>query len=1185
MRTRIVPYVPFGAAKAPLPDALETQIVTPLGTLPTASVHYPRQGINAPVLDGLVELGFEYFNGTAWVEPPNCRFLGMRGSFDHLEDTPTRKYSLLGVGWMLRRAKVWDAAGLPVDADGKAQFLSASAGAIMGTLIRNAKARGWGAGISVDFTATADSAGKAWTKVLTIAYDLELDLDTILTNLQQQGVCDFRWEGRTLRIFNPDSALARDLTTGANPVRLVVADGQTSAPEDWTNEDLITHAMVLGEDGQRWEFNNGANTALGRLENAVTQGGVSDPGTAALLAEPDLVAGAQTRMSYTREFILTSASPVWPFRDYQVGDWVLGQRGAGFERLRTHSISLTVNAAGVKGHAVLGDRLEDLLTRLAKRTKGITGGTSAGGSGVRPAPEGPDSRVPAAPEGLTVGVDAYIDRHGLAQGRVVFDWAHSGKATNGTVMDIDRYQVFYRINELGQVWKQLTSTEGTAAQFSPLPIYAEDGVTRAEYGFKVRAVARSNGKASAFSPVVAAAMVDDLTPPPVPQFRQQDLTTWLRTVTVSASGRGANGETMPRDFSRYNVYRMTSPGGFPGTLVATKYGAGAGMLYQSGSLPLETVWFYLTSVDRSGNESAPSEVQSVTPKQLVDLSEITASLDAAETVIQNAGLLRNLWPHDLTNPRWTGDAYAEALARDTGGGRWGGPSVRWTSSGYQTGVYYARDDMNRTDGDLSDLPKVGRGESIRVAAWARAAVAVSYNDLAVYVRFLPVGGDPTTARAIIAGSNEAAPTNQWVQISGTATSPQDGEFDEYYVTLGLFAQRSFSGSVRFSDPEMSLATDGNLIVPNSIYTRHLYVTEDMTAALLRAKKVVAGEIDTNSLAADTAFIGALQAKIITANVFSGKTFTGGTFTGSVFQSHAANDRGLKFNSGGLTAYDDKGRASFSLSAATGSVSVVGRYQSGWNGENRWVIVPMQDSSDGLRAGIWLTNSTSGVGGSETAGMYMDRPNVSYAQPLNLRGMNGGGVTVYGRLNSNDMYSGIIHHADGLYHFQGANGSYFMSSLEMHGRLLLKNTPATTQAANAHIATADGTIFKASSASRFKVDQRVMDVPDALLDVPVKHWIDRGQLELMMDIEYGPQPLTEADQRTLDSLQREQRVPGVVAEEVEAAGGELFVGYTADGRVETVSYDRLALARTAILKKQLDALATRVSALEQGDNNA
>lgn len=618
MQIRLVSYVPFGARQGVLPDALESNLVTPLGELPTVQVHYHRSGVNALELDGLTELAVERWAGTGWVEPPQCRFLSMTGGFDHLEDTPTRKYAFVGVGWMLRRAKVWEAGALPVDADGKVQFLSASAGTIMATLIQNAQTRGWGAGLSIDFDANTDSDGQAWAKIITIAYDLELDLEAILTNLYQQGVCDYRWEGRTLRIFNPDTAMGRDLTTGANPLRLVVADGQTSAPEDWTNEDLLTNALVIGEDGQSWTFENGSSSPLGRLERVITQGGVSDEGTASLLADQELLKGSQTRISYTREFVITGESAVWPFRDYLPGDWVSAQRGTGFERLRTHSVSLTVTADGVKGHAVLGDRLEDLLTKLAKRTKGITGGASAGGSGARPAPEGPDTRSPSAPDGLLAASTAYLDKDGTVQGAVQLDWAHDGLATDGTAIGVDRYQVYFRENVVGAVWAHLTSTQQTDVSHSPLPVGTPQ--EPAEFAFKVRAIADS-GRASAFSGQYVAVMEQDTTPPAEPSA----LVTGERlgVLNVSWDGLGSAGEEMPLDYRR-TLFEVgtsaTGPWAALGELRA------AGTLYYDGAPAGQTRWFRARAEDRSGNASPWTASVSALATQVVDDPSVDAEL-------------------------------------------------------------------------------------------------------------------------------------------------------------------------------------------------------------------------------------------------------------------------------------------------------------------------------------------------------------------------------------------------------------------------------------------------------------------------------------------------------------------------------------------------------------------------------
>lgn len=123
-----------------------------------------------------------------------------------------------------------------------------------------------------------------------------------------------------------------------------------------------------------------------------------------------------------------------------------------------------------------------------------------------------------------------------------------------------------------------------------------------------------------------------------------------------------------------------------------------------------------------------------------------------------------------------------------------------------------------------------------------------------------------------------------------------------------------------------------------------------------------------------------------------------------------------------------------------------------------------------------------------------------------------------------------------------------SDLFVNGVLTNVGMPPITTATNVGVS-AGGKLQRITSASRFKIDPQPMDLPDALLDVPVKDWIDRGSHERGENI---------------------PRVPGVIAEEVEAAGGELFVSYDEEGLIQGVGYDRFALARTQILARQLSA---------------
>lgn len=118
-------------------------------------------------------------------------------------------------------------------------------------------------------------------------------------------------------------------------------------------------------------------------------------------------------------------------------------------------------------------------------------------------------------------------------------------------------------------------------------------------------------------------------------------------------------------------------------------------------------------------------------------------------------------------------------------------------------------------------------------------------------------------------------------------------------------------------------------------------------------------------------------------------------------------------------------------------------------------------------------------------------------------------------------------------------------------------PTTTIAANMY-ASASNTFYKVTSAARFKVDPQPMDLPDSLLDVPVKDWWDKGEH---------------------DRGEAVRRVPGVIAEEVEAAGGAPFVAYDAEGTIQGIAYDRYALARTEILARKLDEALARIAELE------
>ena len=131
-----------------------------------------------------------------------------------------------------------------------------------------------------------------------------------------------------------------------------------------------------------------------------------------------------------------------------------------------------------------------------------------------------------------------------------------------------------------------------------------------------------------------------------------------------------------------------------------------------------------------------------------------------------------------------------------------------------------------------------------------------------------------------------------------------------------------------------------------------------------------------------------------------------------------------------------------------------------------------------------------------------------------------------------------------------------------------------------IITSSNYIGKKSSSRRYKIAEEPIEhtlpgIEDALLGMEVKTWFDRRSAERLAEAETektnGVVPLD--DLKDVDPL---RRIPGVVAEDLDAAGLGMFVVYNEDGSPESVMYDRLGVALAPAVK----ALRDRVNELEE-----
>ncbi|MEV4749083.1 fibronectin type III domain-containing protein [Streptosporangium sp. NPDC049248] len=646
---RLVAYTPNSDRLGLLPHPLAFQIAQPLNDVPALVLRYSRRALGADLLGQPCEVAVEWSeDGQTWTESPDARFLRIKRGTDITDETGVETFEMPGYGWQLRKIVLY--AGPSPLVDGKRAFTSATPGTILQTFLAEAQVRGALPALDWTFNTTHDSAGEPWAKILTIYYQPGLDALTTLINLSEQSVVDFCVQGRTLHVYNADTELARDRTT-APRVDLLLGRDILNAPDTGTLEDAASAVLVVGDDGFRQSYvNNTAALPWGRWENFIGQGGVSDTGTAFLLAESSLARAAKERVQHTRE--ITPHAARWlPWKDYQPGDKVIAPASGGtLAALRVRQITLTKDANGVVGgNVVLNDRFLEQSIRFARRTAGIVGGsTASGGSGAQPAPQTPRGRTAAKPVGLIVDSIAYVDASGHAQGQITATWGPVLLDVNGEAVDIDSYELFMRDNVIGAPWFLIATTEpdDTTATYSPL-------LVGQEYAFKVRAT--SQGVKGVFSDSYAVEVPDDTTAPPVPTA--PTLETRLGVIHVKWDGLGVGATAMPSDFHRVRVW-MQDPLD-PGE-------SEVGYLQAAGSIVVidqpygADREFWLTSVDHAGNESAASATATIAAAALVDTDVIGEIIDG-EHIIDGTIIASD----KVTASTITG-ALIQALQIDTG---------------------------------------------------------------------------------------------------------------------------------------------------------------------------------------------------------------------------------------------------------------------------------------------------------------------------------------------------------------------------------------------------------------------------------------------------------------------------------------------------------------------------------------
>lgn len=617
LHARLVAYRPFGERIGVLAEPVSFSASMLHDDDGAISIEYSMLSGDAAAFDrqltdGL-EVAVEVSDGTGYREPDNARFVitGRSGKTD--DRTRTVTYSGQSISWLLSKAENNDSSHLLADGDnkGKRPFYSSNPGVILKTLLDENKARGGVAtGLTLGFDTAKDAGGAAWAKKYTLYYSLGTDLQTILSSLVNGGGCDWRTGGRTLKMWNADSAaLSRDLS---KQVMLQLARDISEAPYEESIADLASTILVEGDNNLLFRMDNpAAPTPWGKWESYSSQGGVSDKDTAQAFMQSTLDDAARVRGQYTRDLIVSDVDSL-PLVDYHAGDWITAPTVSHGEKVRVQEIDLSMRQnEGLSCSIALNDIKYDASVRQAKKIKGITGGASlAGSEGGTTASSDRDHRVPKAPLGLIVQTDAYIGSDGFAHGLATASWSAVTEATNNTAIEISNYAVEWRKHVDGAPWHSAGTTDKTQLGFGGL-----DCGTQIEV--RVRAVPTYSDKLGEWSSVFVATVESDVTPCSVPS--KPVLSSDLGVVTIHWDGKTSTGAQMEPDFDHIEVGEGVNAAGMT-VISATQSGQGDYVI--TGLTASSQHSYALRSVDHAGNRSDWSAVASVTVASAVSPEEV-----------------------------------------------------------------------------------------------------------------------------------------------------------------------------------------------------------------------------------------------------------------------------------------------------------------------------------------------------------------------------------------------------------------------------------------------------------------------------------------------------------------------------------------------------------------------------------
>ncbi|NYI05254.1 hypothetical protein [Allostreptomyces psammosilenae] len=789
----------------------------------------------------------------------------------------------------------------------KREFVSATAGSLLLTLFAEARARGALPGLTwSSFDGATDSAGAPWASRVSLSYDLGVDYLSILRNLVEQGVVELRMNGRDLEVYNA-GGLGVDRTRQAPPVVLRRGRDIIEAPVTASVEELATAALVIGDGGVTRQLSDASAAARwgGRYEMAISQGGVSDPGTLGVLGASSLELRKNTRAEHTHGIDLAATAHT-PLVDYRVSDHLWSEIDGRLRRYRVRQITVTLGPEGpTTASVVLNDKFLEREILLTRRIDGITGGASGGGSsGGLPAPADPgtDRLAPAVPRGLAATAEPYTDDRGVTRAAVVAGWLPVTTNADGTACDdLAGYSLAWRYDsEEDDRWRYVNPGTSDRAYFS-------DVLPGRNVRLTVSAV-DTNGNRSPWSAPYVFLTPTDPTPPPAPSAPV--VSSRLGNLHITWDGRDANGAAMPPDFSHLEVHLGTVDGftPTPQTLVDQLSGPGVAA---APDVAYDTPYLVrFVAVDTSGNASEPSAQTAAEVERLVET-------DVDGNVIG----LRHITFKDFGNLVEDGSFELAELRERRAGGGWS--FVRDGTAAH--GDWLLRIE-NRGGGEQR---LVLSGDALPVTPGERLWFSFQYQrpdaDGELWLRPLfhyPQGATTPVALAAdaqaVARADAAAP--------GLGTSAEEGSFTTAaeWTTLSGYTTVP-AGAVSM---ELALLTIGQTTgawLVDAVQVRRVTGTALIDDAAITSAKIADLAV-TNAKIANLAVNDAKIANLSVGKLLAG-TLAANVVVGGRIATALSGAR-VEMNASGIEARNSSNVRTFRVSGTDGTVDITGTFRAG-----------------------------------------------------------------------------------------------------------------------------------------------------------------------------------------------------------------------------------------------------------------